>query len=251
MKTGFIITARMKSSRLKEKATLQILDRELIAWMIDRAKLSNCIEDIIIATSINQQDDVLETIGLREGIKVYRGSEEDVIKRLYDAANHFNLDFFINITADCPLFGFDYFEDVINFYMKTDADLITSTKLPHGFFIYGLKTATLKAIVENKKIKDTEVWGALFNKEKYNVQELPIDTGLIRDNFRLTVDYEEDFKVFQEIFNHFGKETYKKSTLELINFLDTRPDIIAINQNCRDLYKKKWQKQEERTKNIG
>lgn len=251
MKIGFIITARMKSSRLEKKATLKIFDRELIAWMLDRAKLSNAVSNIVVATSTNPQDDILEEIAIRESVDFYRGSEEDVIERLYEAAKKFDLDFFINITADCPLFGFDYFEEVISYFEKTNADLITSTDLPHGLFIYGLKTNTLKEIIENKKINDTEVWGSLFNADKFDVRELPVDKNLIRENFRLTVDYPEDFTFFEKVFEGLGEDTYKKTSLEIIEFLDAHPEIIAINQECRDMYKKKWTEQEEKTKKLG
>lgn len=251
MKIGFIITARMKSSRLKKKATLKIFDRELIAWMLDRAKLSNAVDEIIIATSTNPQDDILEEIAVRESVDVYRGSEEDVIKRLFEAAQKFKLDFFINITADCPLFGFDYFEDIIAYFKKTNADLITSTDLPHGFFIYGLKTSALSQIIEDKKIDDTEVWGALFKNGKYNVKELPVDKSLIRENYRLTVDYPEDFSFFEKVFEGLGKDVYKATTTELIEFLDNHPEIVEINQKCREMYKKKWTEQEEKTKKLG
>jgi len=59
MKIGFIITARMKSTRLPKKATLKINNRETIAWMIDRIKQCDILDDIIIATSTNPQDDIL------------------------------------------------------------------------------------------------------------------------------------------------------------------------------------------------
>jgi len=251
MKIGFIITARMKSSRLKKKATLKIHDRELIAWMIDRAKLMTSANNIIIATSVNAQDDVLEEIAIREEVDFYRGSEEDVIERLYESAKKFELDFFINITADCPLFGFDFFDDVISFYKQTNADLITSMDLPHGFFIYGVKTSALKQVIDNKNIKETEVWGTLFNKDMFNVKDMPVNKDLIRENFRLTVDYPEDFKLFQEVFEGLGENTYKKTTQEIIAFLDLHPEIVAINQECRDMYKKKWTEQQEKTKKLG
>lgn len=251
MKIGFIITARMKSSRLKKKAILKIFDRELIAWMIDRAKLPNSISKIIIATSINPQDDILEEIAKREGVDCFRGSEEDVIERLYEAAQTFELDFFINITADCPLFSFDFFDDLISFYKQTNADLITTMSLPHGFFIYGLKTNTLKNIIENKKIKDTEVWGSLFKNGIFNVKDMPISKNFIRENFRLTIDYPEDFTLFQKIFEGLGTDTYKTKTKDIICFLDAHPEIVEINQKCRSLYKEKWEKQEEKTKKLG
>ena len=82
MKIGFLITARMKSTRLPLKLTLKIHDREIIALMIDRLKLCNCVDEIIIATSTNSQDDVLCQIAQREHVKCFRGSEADVLERL-------------------------------------------------------------------------------------------------------------------------------------------------------------------------
>lgn len=248
MKIGFVITARMKSSRLKKKATLKVMDRELIAWMIDRAKLSNSIENIVIATSTNQQDDILEEIAHREGVDCFRGSEEDVIERLYEAAKYYNLDFFVNITADCPLFGYDYFDEVISYFSQTNADLITSADLPIGLFIYGLKTSALEMVVKNKKTKETEVWGGLFKNNNFNIKELPIDSKLVRTNYRLTVDYQADFEVICKIFEEFGIDTYKKTTEEIINFLDKHPEIVQLNRECMDMYLEKWKKQEEATR---
>ena len=68
-KIGFVITGRMKSTRLKKKLTLEILDREIIAHMIDRAKLYFNTSDIVIATSNNPQDTILAEIAKRENIK--------------------------------------------------------------------------------------------------------------------------------------------------------------------------------------
>ena len=56
MKVGFLITARLKSTRLPMKIVLKIHGREMIRHMIDRLKLSDVIDEIIICTSPNPQD---------------------------------------------------------------------------------------------------------------------------------------------------------------------------------------------------
>lgn len=246
MKAGFLITGRMKSTRLPKKLTLEVLDREMIAWMIDRAKLCKGVDEIVIATSTNPQDDILEEIAIREGVKIFRGSEADVVERLYEAAKAFDLDFFVNITADCPLFGYDYVDKTIEEYKKTNADLITSMKLPHGLFVYGIKTEAFKKVIEMKKISDTEVWGALLyeNQDIFNIVDMETPKELEREHFRLTLDYPEDFDLFNTIYQKIGKETYKKNTKEIIDFLDEHPEIVEINQSCRDVWKKKFNQQE-------
>lgn len=249
-KVGFIITGRMKSTRLKEKLMLKILDREIIAWMIDRAKLVFEPGNIVIATSTNPQDDVLREIAEREGISVFKGDEEDVIERLYYAAKEHQFDFFINITADCPLFGFDYIQPIVDLANQTDADLVTSLELPHGIFTYGMKTESIERIMEIKKTNQTEVWGDYFysNPDLFKVEKLPVRDDEKREGFRLTLDYPEDFAFFEAVYHHFGKDTYKKSSTEIVSFLDENPEIVAINAHCKQNYEKRWN--EQRVTNV-
>lgn len=244
MKVGFLITARMKSTRLPKKLTLKIDNREIIALMIDRLKLAKTLDEIIIATSTNPQDDILCEIAERENIKYFRGSEEDVLERLYYAAKKYNLDYLINLTADCPLVAYDFIEKAVKKYKKTSADLITCYGLPHGFYFWGIKISALKKILEIKDDIHTEVWSKYFNDTGlFNVLDMKIPSKFYRKNFRLTLDYPEDYKFFKELFNKMGKNTHKKPTQEIINFLDKHPEIVKINEQCEKEYKKRWDSQ--------
>lgn len=249
MKVGFLITARMKSTRLPLKLTLKIQDREIIALMIDRLKLCHCVDEIIIATSTNPQDEILCQIAQREHVKCFRGSEADVLERLYMAAQYFKLDYIVNVTADCPLVGYDFIEDVVKEYQKTNADLILTKKLPHGFYFYGIKVEALKRVLEIKDENDTEIWGDYFTKTGlFNVIEMKTPKELIRKNYRLTLDYPEDYQFFIALFNGLGKDAYKKSTEEIIKFLDAHPEIVKINQHCAELFKTRFSSQKKSIK---
>ena len=244
MKVGFLITGRMKSTRLPQKLILEIHNRPIIKWMIDRIKLSKKIDDIVICTSTHSQDDILETIALEEGIKSYRGDEEDVIQRLYDAAVFYNCDYVLNITGDCPLVSFEYIDEIVDNYKQTNADLIRTLDLPHGFFSYGLKVESLKKVCDIKDGTNTEVWGRYFTDTGlFKVLDLNIPKDLIRPDFRLTLDYPADFEFFKALYNHFGEETYMVSTNEIISFLDDNPQIVDINKNLKHAYKIRWNQQ--------
>ncbi len=244
MKIGFLITGRMKSTRLPKKLTLEIFGREIIALMIDRLKCSAIVDDIIIATSTNPQDDVLEVIAKRENIGVFRGSEEDVLDRLYAAAMVNNLDYIINITADCPLVSFDYIPLLIETYKSTSADLITSMKLPHGFFFYGIKPSALKKVLEIKDSINTEVWGAYFTETGiFKCIDLNTPQSLIRENYRLTLDYPEDFSFFEALYKAYGKTIVEAKTKDIVTFLDENPAIPLINQDAKAKYKERWESQ--------
>lgn len=244
MKIGFLITGRMKSTRLPKKLTLKILDREVISWMIDRAKLYFKNEEIVIATSTHPQDDVLEDVARENDVKVFRGDEDDVVIRLYEAAKENGLEYFINITADCPLFGVDYLDKLIKLMVDSEADLVTSLDLPHGIFVYGIKTSALEKIIGIKKTNNTEVWGDYFynNPDIFKVVKLDVREEEKR-TYRLTIDYPEDFKLFEHIFQHFGQNTFKATSSEIVRFLDENPEISKINVDCNKLYLERWEAQ--------
>jgi len=244
MKVGFLITARMKSTRLPKKLTLEVNGRHIIRWMIDRLKLSQSVDDIIICTSTNPQDDILEEIADEEGIKIFRGSEDDVIQRLYEASKYYNLNYALNITADCPLVSLEYIDITIKNYKDTEADLIRTLDLPHGLFLYGLKIEAMKKVCEIKKGNDTEVWGKYFTDTGlFYVLDIEIPENLRRPDYRLTLDYPEDYEFLKRVYKHFGNDTYRTSLYELIGYLDNHPEIIRVNKHCKELYKERAEQQ--------
>lgn len=244
MKIGFIITGRMKSTRLPRKLTLPLQGREMIRWMLDRAKLVFNKEDIVIATSTNPQDDILEQIAIEENVKIFRGDEDDVVSRLYSAAIDNGFDYLINITADCPLFGYDYVKKIEQIILAEQPDLVTSLDLPHGFFVYAIRTEAFKKVIEIKKTNETEVWGDYFysNPGIFKISKLDVSNEE-RRIYRLTIDYPEDFKLFEEIFRYFGENTYKTSSKDILEYLDSNPAIAELNKSCNQKYKERWEAQ--------
>ena len=244
MEIGFLITARLKSTRLPKKVILELNNRSIICHMIDRLKLSNILDRIILCTSTNPQDKPLVDIAANESIDCFLGSEEDVILRLYEAARKFKLDYALNVTADCPLVSLEYLEKIVDKYMETNADLIKCSKLPHGLYSNGLKIEAIKRVCEIKKSNETEVWGRYFTDTGlFNVVDLDVPPEYIRPDYRLTLDYPEDFEFFKKIFEHFGKNTYKISMRAIIKYLDENPQVVAINKHCEELYKKRIESQ--------
>lgn len=244
MKIGFLITARLKSTRLPKKLILKINGREVIRHMVDRIKLSSVLDNIIICTSNNLQDKPLIKIAKEEGIDYFCGDENDVILRLYNASKEFKLDYALNITADCPLISIEYIDKLVKKYRESNADLIRCLDLPHGFFLYGLKIDAMRKVCEIKKANDTEVWGRYFTDTGlFNVVDLDISKKYIRKDYRLTLDYPDDFEFFKKIFEHFGKNTHKTPILEIIKYLDRNPQVVGINKHCEEIYRKRIKRQ--------
>lgn len=245
MKTGFLIIGRLKSTRLPKKLLLNVEGRPIITHMFDRLKQCKRVDEIILCTSTNLQDDSLENLANHENISVFRGDEDDVVKRLYDASLHFNLDYITHITADCPFVDPDYVDTVVETYEKNSADLIRTLDLPHGAFCYGIKPSALKKVIEIKDSNDTEVWGRYFTDTGlFNVFDMPIINQLhCKRNLRMTLDYPEDYEFFKEVF----KALYVPGKIfnldEILNYLADHPEVVAINNDAEARYKVRWSKQ--------
>src|SRR5215203_5095582 len=98
-----ILQARMGSTRLPGKVLLPLLDKPLLAWDIYRLRQCRLIDDILIATTTDPRDDAIADLCTREGWGCFRGSENDVLDRYYQAARQRSAETIIRITSDCPL----------------------------------------------------------------------------------------------------------------------------------------------------
>ena len=232
-KVGFLITARLKSTRLKRKVLRKIKDKTVLTHMIDRLKESKEISKIIICTSKSKQDSELRSEAIKNNVDIFFGHSEDVVKRLYDAAIKFKLDYILNITADCPFVDPNYADKIVEEYRKNNFDLIRQFDLPHGVFCYGIKVNSLKKIIDIKRTDKTEVWGNYFtNTGMFRIKDLSIKNKKhIRPELRMTLDYVEDLNFLKVIFDALYIKNEVFNLDQIINFLDRNPSIIRINKH--------------------
>jgi spore coat polysaccharide biosynthesis protein SpsF len=238
MKVGFLITARLKSSRLKKKLLLPFGDENYITQLVRRLKTSPYLDEIVICTSVDEEDTPLEETAARENVRCYRGDREDVISRLNEARIKYGLDYVINMTADCPLLPVELIPCVIEQFKKTGAGLIHLFDLPIGLYLSGLNPAAMEKIVEKKNDGRTEYWLNYFLKsDMFTVQHLSEEyTGKIeKKNYRIALDYPEDHEFFTALHKAYGDKLFTATAAEIIAFLDNHPEIVNINLHCTTL----------------
>jgi len=242
MKTSFLITARLKSTRLPKKVIKTMHGKPMIIHMLDRLKLAKELDEIIICTSEDPQDDPLEIIAQQEGVKCFRGDPVDVVARLYGAAKYYQTDYILNITADCPFVDPFYIDKIVECYKKTGADLIRAWDLPHGVFSYGVKPDALQKVINIKDSSDTEVWYNYFSDTTYfNVIDLDISNKFYkRPGLRMTIDYPEDWQFLKVIFDALYKDGNVFTLNEILSFIDDNPEVVDINRKCHHQFKKRY-----------
>lgn len=236
MKIGFLITARLKSSRLPLKLLLDLNGKSIVERVIERAKKVAYVEDVVLCTSTNPQDKPLIDIALKNDIYYYLGSEEDVVQRLFDSAKFFGMDFFVNITGENPLFSIEYANQVAEILRSGKHDFIYVDGLPIGCAVYGLRTKAFEVVCQVKKEIDTEIWGTLINRpEVFEVLKIEASPqARIPEVERVTTDYLEDYYFISELFNHFP-ENIIPSYHAVKSVLSKHPELANINAKCEQL----------------
>jgi len=238
-KVGFLITARLKSSRLPKKVILDIAGKPAIVHQLDRIKQAKHIDKIVICTSTNPQDDPLVEIARQEGVECYRGSEEDVLSRLLKSAQEHDLDYFVNITADCPLIDPKFIDQIAKTLHSTDADLVRMTRLPLGQGPNGVRVGALQKICLIKTETETEVWGKYFSESgEFRLYDLDVPEQYCHAALKTSLDYPEDYEFLKRIFAELGASGNLFSLTAVIDLVNRKPELLEINGHCAALGKK-------------
>src|SRR3989344_2798262 len=97
-----VVLARMSASRLPGKVMKEILGVPILKILIERIKDSRLLSGMVVATSINKEDDIIEEFCKKNDINVFRGSEKDVLERIYFTAKKYDAEVIVEQGADCP-----------------------------------------------------------------------------------------------------------------------------------------------------
>lgn len=122
-----VIQARMGSSRLPGKTMMDLAGTPLLNRLIEQLKGSKTLDEVVIATSVDPADDVIEQFVKSIGVRVVRGSEQDVLSRYVLAADAAKADVVVRLTADCPLHSPDTVDEVVEAFERSDVDYACNT----------------------------------------------------------------------------------------------------------------------------
>ena len=230
---GFI-TVRTSSTRLPKKCLLPFGESTVLNHIIRRAVLYSF--EPIVCTSTSKEDDIIEEIANKEGVKCYRGSLDNKLQRWLDCANHFNIDTFHTIDADDPFFDGDEMISSMKMLQEEGVDMITPTESSSagGASVgFSLTTDIVKrACKDLDKDTDTEMmWYYIEKVPDLKTKILP-ETRRKISNMRLTLDYEEDYWLLE-------------SVRRILGNLASRDEVDKLFLSNSDMYKINWFKNEE------
>lgn len=236
MKTGFFITARLKSTRLPKKILLDLNGKPVIDRIIERTKEVKGLDGIVLCTSDHPQDTELVPFAQKNGIDSFRGSQDDVLKRLLDAAKYYGFDAFLSITADNPLFSISASQQILDIYKKQHHDFIYTNGLPIGCGTYVIDAKALEVVNYIKNESNTEIWGPFINRpDFFNVAELKLLDSPIPETQRITLDYPEDYKFIKALYQFYQPDEIPMLK-NILTILSEKHELIEINRHHKQAY---------------
>lgn len=247
MRVVATIEARMTSKRLPGKVLRDLAGVPMLQRIIERAALAKRVDQVILATTLNRTDDPLEGLGRRLGVACYRGSEDDVLDRVLQAARSHRGELIVELTGDSPFLDPSLIDDMIEFYRAGQFDYVANTSMRHSAQWKKEPTFPIGTSVE---IFSTEILGKVAGWTQDPIDHEHVSSYIFerpdrfrlgafeatgkwarcwRPDVRLTVDTPEDLALAQEVYSRLYPRNPRFTLMEVIEVLEKEPELLAIN----------------------
>lgn len=236
IKTVLITQARTGSTRLPGKVLMEVNQTPLLKIHLDRLKKSKRVNKIIVATTNNVEDDIIEKLSMKWGYEVFRGSENDVLDRFYQSVKNKNADWIVRVTSDCPLLDPDLVDEVVSFVQEKNMDYGSNAMIaqfPDGQDVEVFKFSSLEIAWKNAELLSEREHVTPYiisnSNGKGNDFFSAINYPCISDysKIRMTVDEVEDFNLIEILIKKLG---IRKSWIDYTNYVIDN-DLGKINNN--------------------
>jgi spore coat polysaccharide biosynthesis protein SpsF len=231
-KIGIIIQARTSSTRLPSKIILEIEEQiTFLDVLLHRLKFLNIDLPIFLATSDLKVDSVLENFAIKYNLKFFTGSEQNVLERFINCAEENGLQTIIRICSDNPFIDLSLIENLYSNYKGEDYLSYKVNNSPSilthfGFFTEMVSLQALKKVAfKNDKKCIEHVTNCIYENTDYFRVNF-IEENIKNNNIRCTIDTKEDFEILKDIYINFTKENPIAGYLDIIKYVESRPDLL-------------------------
>lgn len=234
LKTILITQARTGSTRLPGKVLKEISGKSLLQIHLERLKKCSKISEIIVATTIKDEDAIIYDKALEWGFNSFKGSEADVLDRFYQAVKDKKADWIVRVTSDCPLIDSDLVDKVISYVQDNDKDYgsnVIIENFPDGQDVEVFKFSALETAWKNAKLVSEREHVTPYIRNNSDCKGGTIFTAINYpceydfSKIRMTVDEIRDFELIEILINKLGVE---KSWLTYTNFI-IKNDLTKVN----------------------
>jgi spore coat polysaccharide biosynthesis protein SpsF len=237
-KVVLIIQARMSSTRLPGKSMMPLADKPLVYRMVERLKKCKKVDEIIIATSDQPEDQVLVELAKELDVSYFQGSLLDVRDRYLKAAEKFKADFIMRIPADNPMPDANEIDRLVEFHLEQNPAGFSSNlaQVDNSGYLDGIgaEIFSTKLLQESVARSGSEVVKEHVHRNFFDYSaQTPVDASwcpvaspkapqhLQRPDIVLDVNTMDDYLRIKEIYDFLYSQNSNFSTTDVIKFIDS------------------------------
>ncbi|GMU96837.1 cytidylyltransferase domain-containing protein [Ignavibacterium album] len=234
-----VIQARTGSSRLPNKVLLPLSGKSLLERMVERVKWSELAGKIVVATTEEESDNIIEKICKKNNLLLYRGNTQDLLDRHYQAAKLFNAEAVVKIPSDCPLIDFRIIDKVISYFIENSDkyDFVSNlhpATYPDGNDVEIMHFDVLEYAWKNanRKLEREHTTPYIWeNPDKFRIGNVEWETGLNYSmTHRFTIDYPEDYEFIKLVYDELYFKNPRFGLIDILDLLESKPELKTINE---------------------
>jgi spore coat polysaccharide biosynthesis protein SpsF len=240
MNINAIVATRMTSSRLPGKVLKELAGQPALIRLIERLKRSKYLQNVVIATTTNVQDDIVVQTAKEQDVLCFRGSEEDVLLRTVMAAESTNTQLIVQVTSDCPLIDAETIDNAIERmlerpYLDYVGNHLVRT-YPLGFSVEVFRTSALREVEQTTNDPADREHVSLYiyeHPELFKLSNVEAPDFLRHPEYRLTLDTQEDYTLIKYIYESLYPVKPDFNLYDITRFLKKFPQLLHINQSIQ------------------
>jgi spore coat polysaccharide biosynthesis protein SpsF len=241
MKIVGIVEARMSSTRLPGKVLLPFGGTPALELLLKRIRSARYLDEIVVATTDQESDLPIVDLCQKIGVRSFRGSENDVMKRVLDAARHCEADLICELMGDSPFLDRDEIDRAISEHQARDCDYLSNfwpqNTYPLGFAVQVYPTEVLSRAekMTQDPVDRSHVTTFIYqNQDLFKLEGINATTECHAPDLRMALDQSEDYEAMQAVFDGVkGRENPLFSMRDCVRFLRNNPRVAKINQDVR------------------
>ncbi len=239
MKVICILQARIGSQRLPGKVVADICGQPMLVHIINRLKKTKTIDEIIVATTIKPEDDIIVNTVKRHGIPVFRGDVDDVLGRIARVVEKWRPETVVHATGDNPLVSPDVIDVLVQHCMNGNYDFTFMPGLPLGVGADVYRSNTILLLDQRAtSVHHREHINAYVfdNSADFKIGRFTPPPAMQKPQLRLTVDTPEDLHLIKEIYKRLYKEGALVDINDVLTLYEDEPKLFSINADIEQLY---------------
>ena len=231
-----IVQARATSSRLPGKVLLDFGGRPMLVQQLVRLRQCRQVDEIVVATTTEANDEPVALLAREAGVQVYRGSTEDVLSRFVGAARESRADVVVRVTADCPLIDPEVCDRVITELVENPSECDYASNVIRRTFPRGLDTEAMFFDVLLRMDRFARSTPAREHVTIVPRSERPtlflcrdVVDAMNNSDLRWTVDTTDDLRMVRQMFEELALGERRVPYREILAYVRARPELSAIN----------------------